>query len=164
MQRKNSFLKNTFLKKVRGYNKRARSAIAMIMAITVLVVMATIMALSLTLTTQTSKQTTDLYLYEQAVLLSQSAAEYSLLQLSNVNPCSIDNINFDYNVIYNVNVDMRYITNVGSSCEGNLTNPTDLYTNIVEPESDGTVLMDITITVDAGNEPIRYFRRSLQKL
>ena len=89
MQRKNSFLKNTFLKKVRSYNRRARSGMAMIMAITVLVVMATIMALSLALTTQTSKQTTDLYLYEQAVLVSQSAAEYSLLQLSNVNPCSI---------------------------------------------------------------------------
>jgi len=161
MQRKNSFLKNTFLKKVRNYNTRARNGMAMIMAITVLVVMATIMALSLALTTLTSKQTTDLYLYEQSVLLSQSAAEYALLQLSNSNPCSIDSINFDYNTIYNVNVDMQYISNIGSSCD---TNTTKDYVHIVAPESDGTVLMDITITVDAGTEPIRYFRRSLQKL
>jgi len=127
------------------------------------VIVATIMALSLSLTTQTAKRTTDLYLYEQSVLLSQSAAEYAMLQLSQATPCSLTPINFTYNTIYNVDIDMRYISTVGSTCNGNIPAGKS-YATVVDPDTDGTVLMDITITANAGNEPIRYFRRSIQKL
>lgn len=151
MQRKNNILKS------------GKNGIAMIMAIAVIVIIATIMALSLSLTTQTSKRTSDLYLYEQSVLLSQSAAEYGMLKLSQTNPCSIDEIDFVYNTIYNVNIDMRYISTVGSVCNGNIPAGKS-YATVLDPGTDGTVLMDITITADAGSEPIRYFRRSIQKL
>jgi len=56
MQRKNNIL------------KRAKNGMAMIMAIAVIVILVTIMALSITLTSQTTKRTTDVYLYEQSVL------------------------------------------------------------------------------------------------
>ena len=151
MQRKNSILKS------------ARTGMAMMMAISVLVIVATIMALSLSLTTQVAKKTSDIYLYEQAVLLSQSAAEYGMLKLSQANPCSLTPINFTYNDIYTVDIDMRYVSTVGSTCNGNIPIGKG-YANVLDAGTDGTVLMDITITADAGNEPIRYFRRSIQKL
>ncbi len=150
MQRKNSFL--------------ARRGMAMIMAIAVLVVIATIMALSLSLTTQTTKRTTDLYLYEQAVLLSKSASEYAMLKLSKAaTPCSLSPINFTYNTIYTVDIDMRYIpSTTGSNCGVIPAGKT--YTTVADQDTDGTVLMDITVTANSGAEPIRYFRRTIQKL
>ena len=69
MQRKNNLLVS-------------RSGMAMIMAIVVIVIISTIMALSLSLTTQTTKKTTDIYLYEQAMIYSKSVAELALLEIA----------------------------------------------------------------------------------
>lgn len=165
MQRKNNILKN--------HHYKYRSGFAMIMALTVIVVIGTIMALSIALTTQTTKRTTDMYLYEQAVLLSNSAAEYALLRISQANPCSIPSLNFipDLNQdgsiaddIYDINITMQYIFNDSAVCSD-----TDReYFNVVEEDTDGTVLMDITVSVptskNVSSEPITFFRRSLQKL
>jgi len=145
MQRKNYLLK--------PFHK---NAMAMIMAISVIVIVSGILVISLSLTTQTTKRTTDLYVYEQAVLLSKSAAEYGLLQISK-NGC-INNINFSHDY-YNINIDMLYIYTSSSSC--------DDYFSISTPEQNGSVLMDITVNVNdtsITSEPIRYFRRSIQKL
>ena len=166
MQRKNNLLRDTHTQKSGGF--------AMIMAIVVIVVLSTIMALSISLTSHTTKKTTDLYLYEQAVLLSNSAAEYALLRIAQANPCSINALNFtpDLNQdgsitddIYDINISLNYIFQNPSPCL--LTTGTD-YFNIVEEATNGTVLMDITVSVptnkNISTEPIRFFRRSLQKL
>ena len=166
MQRKNYLLRSPRLKNKNGF--------AMIMAIMVLVVIATIMALSITLTNQTTKRTTDMYLYEQAVLLSNSAAEYALLRISQAPPCSIARLDFTPDLngdgssaddIYDINVSMSYIFKAPSPC---VVSAGSDYFNIVEEETSGTVLMDITVSVptsyNVSTEPIRYFRRSLQKL
>jgi type II secretory pathway component PulK len=155
MQRKNSILKTTH-----------KNGIAIIMAITVLVVISTIMALSLALTTKTSKRTTDLYLYEQATLLSHSSAEYAILKASQQSPCSISNINFDHNNIFNVDITMRYISYAGTSCATNApVGSTKYFATTTYPDSDGTIIMDIVVKdLNISTEPIRYFRRSIQKL
>lgn len=146
MQRKNSFLNTPGTKK---------NAMAMIMAIAVIVVLGTIMALSLSLTSQTTKRTTDIYLYEQSALYAKSAAELALLDIAE-NGCSNSfNINFD--TIYDANITMRYIYS------GTVGTCTD-YLNINTPEQNGSVLMDIAVSTDVGSEPIRYFRRTIQKL
>lgn len=152
MQRKNYILKRS-----------SRSAMAMMMAIIALVVIATIMAFSLNLTIQTSKKTTDLYLYEQATLLSKSAAEYAMLRISQQAPCSLNRLDFSYNDTFDVNITMTYNYFAGSSCDGNSTSK---YAEVNFEESDASALMDITITTreDIATEPIRYFRRSIQKL
>ena len=153
MQRKNYFLRNS--------TPKSKSGMAMIMAITVIVVMATIMALSLSLTTQTSKRTTDIYLYEQAILYSKSAAELALLDIAQEG--CINNRNYPFDGIYNANVTMQYIytgpTNnvAGTGCD-------EYISYIQTDEQNGSVLMDITVTTNVGTEPIRYFRRSIQKL
>jgi len=148
MQRKNNLLRASYSKYKNG--------MAMIMAIVVIVIISTISMLSLSLVTQTSKRTTDLYIYEQAVLLSKSAAEYGLLQISK-NGC-IDNIDFEHDY-YDINISMKYIYTEASVCDDYFTVSTD--------EQNGSVLMDITVSVDdetITSEPIRYFKRSIQKL
>ena len=77
-----------------------RTGFAMIMAIAVIVIISTIMALSLALTTQTAKQTVDIYLYEQSVLYSKSAAELALLDIAQANPCTVTTANYSFDGIY----------------------------------------------------------------
>ena len=147
MQRKNNLLVS-------------HNGIAMIMAIAVIVILSTIMAISLSLSTQTTKRTTDIYLYEQAVLYSKSVAELTLLKIAKDGCQNSFNKNFDG--IYDANVTMRYIyTKETKNKAGEICNK---YISIKTDEQNGSVLMDISITSDAGTEPIRYFRRTIQKL
>ena len=142
----------------------------MIMAIMVIIVLTTIMALTLSMTSQTTKQTTDLYLREQAILLSKSAAELALLEISGYNrgaggnTTCLNSINAAYpsngaDKIFDINIQLYYI---GLNCAtGN-----NYIGAIQTSDSNGSVLMDITVTSTAtvSTEPIRYFRRTLQKL
>ena len=153
MQRKNSILKTNPLQK--------RDAFAMIMAIIVIIVISTIMALSLSLTTQTTKRTIDLYLYEQVELHAKSAAELALLEIAKNGSCTtIPSYTIDG--VYDVNISLQYIYTNPSPCTAAQT-----YFEITTPEQNGSVLMDVTVSVDdpsIASEPIRYFRRSIQKL
>ena len=169
MQRKN------YLLTLKTSQKRSsRNAMAMIMAIAVIVIIATIMALSLTMTAQTTKRTNDLYLYEQAILMSKSATEYALLQIADNQPCSQTTINFTQDTIYNVSIDIQYIYYDNPATVTNeakipcTANGGTLYTTVNTPQQDGSVMLDITVTVpdniNVTSEPIRYFRRTLQKL
>lgn len=160
MQRKNSLLN------ISSRVKKFRSAIAMIMAIAVIVIVGTILALSLSLTNQTTKKTTDLYLYEQAAILSHSAAEYAMLKMSQANPCSIPTLNYSYNNVYDINMSMLYMSVAGSTCETEANIDGTNYGTITYPDSDGTVILDISVQTQAGvtDEPVRYFRRTIQKL
>ena len=167
MQRKNHIL-------VSLQHKGQRSGMAMIMAIAVIVILSTIMALSLSFTAETTKRTTDIYLYEQAVLVSKSAAELALLSIAQAGPClsednsttdfvgsyrmDLNGLNADTDDIFDVNTTVRYIYD-SSICSSD-----QMYTTVTTPEQNGSVLMDITVTTTAGTEPIRYFRRSIQKL
>ena len=148
MQRKNSFL------------KKGRDGMAMIMAIAVIVIIATIMALSVSLTTQTTKRTTDIYLYEQCALYAKSTVELALLEIAKASPCTLTRYDHNFDGIYDANVTLRYIyTDASTICATD-----NQYFDITTPEQNGSVLMDISITTNAGTEPIRYFRRSIQKL
>jgi len=152
MQRKNYILKTG-----------SRPAIAMVMAIAVIIIMATIMAVTLSLSSKTTKQGASLYLYEQATLLSKSASEYALLRIAQDGPCTHTNdLNFQQDGIFDINISLRYIYTAPSPCTAAQT-----YTTVTTPEQNGSVLMDVTVTVSdttVSPEPIRYFRRSIQKL
>jgi len=152
MQRKNSIL------------KASRSGIAMIMAISVIVIIATILALSLALTTQTTKSTTSMYLHEQSILLAKSATEYALLKIAQDGYCTHTNdLNFTQDSLYNINISIRYVYD-------NLSNPctaAQTYTTVETDEQNGSALIDVSVTVSdvtVTTEPIRYFKRTIQKL
>ena len=154
--------KNNILRKPKGTFK---NAMAMIMAIGVIVIISTIMALALALSSQTTKRTIDLYLYEQAVLLAKSSVEYALLRISLDNnatdPCNVSSLNFQQDY-YDVNISMRYsYVNPPTSCNGKT------FATVITPEQNGSVLLDIAVTLNDSTittEPIRYFRRTIQKL
>lgn len=153
MQRKNSILKR--------YPQAKRDAFAMIMAIFVIIIISTIMALSLSLTSETSKRTTDIYLYEQAELVAKSAVELTMLEIAE-NGCLntfAPAFDADTTAFFDVTVNMQYIhTGAVGGCNS--------YFNITTPEQNGSVLMDVVVTTQPGitTEPIRYFRRTIQKL
>ena len=155
MQRKNNIL----ILKSSGSH---RSGIAMIMAIIVLVTIATLMALAISLATQTTKRTTDIYLYEQAALYAKSATEFALLDIAK-NGCS-NTYNHTFGdageIKYDATVTMRYSY---TAAVGGCTQ----YITINTPEENGSVIMDVTVTLHdttIATEPIRYFRRTIQKL
>jgi hypothetical protein len=91
-------------------------------------------------------------------LYSKSAAELALLKIAQ-DGC-VDTFNYTFDNLYDVNITMQYIyTNQVDGC----TN----YIDISTPEQNGSVLMDITVSVSDSKivtEPIRYFRRIVQKL
>jgi hypothetical protein len=159
MQRKNYILKST----------TKRDGMAMIMAIFVIVIISTILTLSLSLTTKTTENTTNTYLYEQAIILSNSATEYAVLKSSLVNQCNLGNngkINFRYNNTFDINISVGYIAADGTPCNNNATAQGTKISDIHEHESDGTMIVDVTVTANptGTTEPIRYFKRTIQKL
>ena len=155
MQRKNNFLMP---------QKLRRDGFAMIMAIIVVVIIGGLMAFSLSLVSNTTKRTTDLYLYEQTVLYSKSAAERALLDIAQTGSCTVIGP-YTIDGIYNVNVNVKYIYKglVCGDIDADGVND-DYFTTLQTDEQNGSVLMDITVTTNEGTEPIRYFRRVMQKL
>ena len=141
---------------------------AMFAAIAFLLIMATILALMVSMTTLTTKRGADLYFQEQAHLLAKSATEFAMLAISgydrNVTTRCINQINSQYpnvNPVYDINTTIRYI-GLGSVCDAS----NNYINNIVTPESNGTVLIDVYVNVPAsvtGAEPVRFHRRTLQK-
>lgn len=149
MQRKNSILMTS-----------SRGGFAMILAVIVMLVVAGIMTLALTLTTETTKRAGDVYLREQAELLAKSAVELTLLKIAKDGCLNHYEPSFDsdINSMFSVKVDMKYIYNSASSCNS--------YFLVQTSEQSGSVLMDVVVETKDGvsTEPIRFFRRTLQKL
>lgn len=146
-----------FIKKVPSRQARG---FAMIMAIIVMIVIATISMFTLMQTGQSVKRTADLYLYEQAELHTKSAIEYALFKIAKEG-CqnSLDLQLPNSNPIYDINITMRYSYDGTGTC--------DTFATVTTPEQNGSVLMDIAVNVSSANtgcDPIRYFRRTIQKL
>lgn len=163
MQRKNRILK--------GH----RRGIAMIMAIAVIVILSTIMALTLNMTATTTKQTINDYLHEQALLLTRSATEYTLLRISGVNRLTtncLTNLHGTYSNIYDIDISWQYIglsNEVTLDPSGECTVAQSYIRNadVNDINSKGSILLDVVVSVTDENvttEPIRYHRRTLQKL
>ncbi|MDR2342846.1 MAG: type II secretion system protein [Campylobacteraceae bacterium] len=139
-----------------------RKAFGLITAIMFIVLVATIGALALSFSTQTSKQTSDIYLKTQAELLSYSATEYALLAISahNISSNCINYIEADDGG-FKIYITLQYIGN-GLPAACNILNGAN---NIATDSSQATVLMDTIVEYPASdsNEPIRIHRRTLQK-
>ena len=155
MQRKN----NTLVK------RKKRAAFALIMAIAVIVIISTILALSLSITAQTTKKTADIYLYEQVMLLAKSAEGYQLLRIAQNPPCTNLDTTFVQDTYYTIDITSRYVyENTANPCAAATGTS---YTTVQTPEQDGSVLIDVAVSVNDTSlapEQIRYFRRTIQKL
>ena len=151
---------------MRSYRQK-RNGFAMIMAIFFMIVIATLLSYMLASTTETAKRTTNTYVNEQAQLMAKSAVEYAMLAVSGVDRTTtacLRTINTVYPStaapIFDINVSINYYGIAG--CNGMGTSAT-----ITTPESNGTMLIDVYVSDNVGlglSEPIRYHRRTLQKL
>jgi len=165
---------------MRRYHSK-RNGFAMIMAIFFMIVIATLLTYMLATTTETAKRTTNTYVNEQAQLLAKSAVEYALLRVSAHNRRGADNtvgtaddscintLNFSYpdntSPIFDIQVDIAYFG--FGPYNATVSNCTTMANNISTPESNGTMRIDVYVSDNAGlglSEPIRYHRRTLQKL
>lgn len=163
---------------MRHYQQK-RNGFAMIMAIFFMIVIATLLTYMLSTTTETAKRTTNTYVNEQAQLLAKSAVEYTVLRVSGIDRSGADGVlgtaddtclssfNAQYpdgtNPIFDVNVSISYF-GFGAGCVNNL--PAAAGTILTE-ESNGTMMIDVYVSDNAAlnlSEPIRYHRRTLQKL
>lgn len=143
-----------------------RKGFGIITAIIIMMTIALLMSMSIGLASATTKQTSDLYIKEQARLLIRSATEYALLAISghNNNINCVKNITINYpsskNPQYIANVNIAYIANGAPASCPLLSN------NIVTEESNLTAIMDVTVEAQkilGITEPIRVHRRTIQK-
>ena len=142
----------------------------MIMAIFFMIIIATLLTYMLSASAETTERTTKAYLNEQAQLLAKSTVEFAILQVSGTdrgagNANCLRTVNAVYpdatNPIFDVRVDISY-HGLGAVCTGNGTVGV-----ISTPESAGSMLIDVYVTNSANlhlDEPVRYHRRTLQKL
>ena len=150
-----------------------KKGFSLLTAIIFLVLVATISMLALTISTQSAKQTTDIFLKNQAELLLRSGTEFAMLAMSGheyntTNGC-LKSINIMYpdntaSHTHDINISIMYIGNGlgGVGC-------VQLGTNIDTNESNRTVIIDTVVstnpnlTPDTIPEQVRMHRRSIQK-
>lgn len=156
MQRKNNLL------------RPQKKGFAMIAALAVIVIIATTLALSLKLSTQTTKNTVDLYIKEQANLLVRSAGEYAKLRIAldnNTTTCYNGETLLENNM-YIINLNVTYAFSADSALEFptcTLFTSSSLQQNLEY----GAAKIDITVEVNdptITTEPIRIFKRKLIEL
>lgn len=145
-----------------------RRGFTMVIAIFFMVLVATLGAFALNLSSATAKHTTDIFLREQAELLAQGATEMAVERiLSNPNQLSGTNCpgaNFlstrfpdnTENRLFDIRVDVIQIFGDINGCG----------TAISTDASKGTVILDVTVTANQNitNTPVRFHRRTIQKL
>ena len=146
-----------------------RRGFSMLTALIFMVLVATLGALALSLSTATVKQTSDLYLREQAELLVQSATEYALLAISghDFSANCLNTIHATYpttesDKLFDINISLYYMGNgLPVGCQTLTANLNNIDTN----ESNLTVMIDTIVSSADGIslEPIRLHRRTIQK-
>lgn len=147
-----------------------RKGFSLLTAIVFIVLIATLSALALSFSTFSVKQTSDIYLREQAELLLQSGTEYALLALSgheiNATTGCLNTINAQFpnttNPIFDINISIHYLgITLPNTCQRFSTN------DIATVDSNLTVIIDTIVETTADNnistEPIRLHRRTIQK-
>ncbi len=146
-----------------------RRGFGLITAIIIMITVAVLMSLMIGLSSSNVKQTSNLYIKEQARLYLRSATGFALMAISGHpnNTNCIEDIKLNFNnssgkPAYHAKIDMWYLGNgIPTTCGHILNN------SIVTDDSNYTVVMDITVEADQTilglDEPIKLHRRTLQK-
>ena len=143
-----------------------RRGFSLLTAVVFLILVATLGSLALSMSSLGVKQTSDIYLREQAELLLQSGTEYALLAISahdiNKSGNCLNSIDAEFPPYFDINITIWYMGNGLPTANGKCN---ILDNTIVTPESNVTVIMDTFVSLKEGvaTEPIRLHRRTLQK-
>jgi len=145
-----------------------RRGFGLITAIIIMMTVAVLMSMMIGLSTATTKQTSDIFIKEQARLYLRSANEYALMAISghnNNNNCIKDiTLNFQNGgtTNYTAKIDLWYMgRGIPAACANILNN------TVQTDDSNYTVVMDVVVEANQANlgitEPIRVHKRTLQK-
>jgi len=149
---------------------------ALIAAVFLMLFISILLLKMLSYSTDTSARTTNQYLYEQAVLLAYNATEYAMLQISEDDRSAgcTSAINTVYPssgpTMFNINVSVQYSwESTTAPTTTGCTNTPFIASgiNVVTPEQNGTAIIDVIVSSNSSlnlDEPIRFHRRTLQKL
>ena len=155
-----------------------RKGFSLITAIIFVVLVATLAMFSINTSATTAKQTSDVFLREQAELLAQGATEIAIFNLLNTNFTQAANC-----TLLDTNTNIMQTTfptnNVATSlfavtinkvfgaiglCDGTAGRGTAVIP-VGTSASIGTIILDVTVTSTKPNVfPVRYTRRTIQKL
>lgn len=123
------------------------------------------MALMLSFSSQSVSQTSDIYLKEQAIMVSKSATEYALLAISGKDRSAgacINTIDGTFGSGFDVHITIKYF-GLGALADcASIPLGGTLWT----PESNGTVMIDVYVSQEGASylhPGIAYHRRTLQK-
>ncbi|OQX59841.1 MAG: hypothetical protein B5M52_02210 [Helicobacteraceae bacterium 4484_230] len=156
-----------------------RKGFALISAVFLLILISSMLLTMLSLSTETAKRTVNDYLNEQAVLLAYGATEQAVLAITGTDPTSgciqsIPSVNYPDtgSPILTVSTTMRYIwsnsqtAGLDSTCLGYIDSSQAAENQLTTDESSGAVVIDVVVSTPSGfvDEPIRFHRRTLQKL
>jgi len=152
-----------------------RGGFAVIAAVFMMLLITLMLLKMLSYSTDVAARTTNNYLNEQAQLLAFNATEEAVYRISGINPYTTDcvtSLDYTYASMLDVNVTIQYIWSDGLTPP--VTSPNCLgyidATQAATLESDisnGAALIDVYVssTPSLGlDEPIRFHRRTLQKL
>lgn len=149
-----------------------RGGFAVIAAVFLMLLITLMMLKMLSYSTDVAQRTTNLYLYEQAVLLAYNATEDAMLQISEQDPATAGCVSGYTKYYPSTGTPMFDITVSVSYVWYSVNPPTAagcatgaLYVN--NPEQNGSAIVTVTVKSDASvglDEPIRYYRKTLQKM
>ncbi len=160
----------------------SRRAFALIAAVFVMLLISIMLLKMLAYTADSNQRTVYQYLDEQARLLAYSATEYAVLAVSGTNRQAsgcITTITSAYpsagaNKMFDITTTIRYVwsddaslgadrlSNLPASCTG-----ANLLAQVATPQEHGGMLVDVVVSSASNlnlDEPIRFHRRTLQKL
>ncbi|ASM39856.1 type II secretion system protein [Campylobacter sp. RM12327] len=150
-----------------------KKGFALITAVIFVVLIATIGILSLSIATSSVKNSSDIYLREEAELLAISAAEHTVLALQahDFNQNCINTITSKYpddkQPQYNINVSIRYIGNkLPKECEIAYNGDINIFynNNLISKYQVAIIDVIVETTENITSEPIRFHRRITQPL
>ena len=92
------------------------------------------------------------------------------LKIAQDGPCShFNDLSFTQDGIYQISITNRFVYTapLPANCVNDGSANDNVYAIVTTPEQNGSVLMDVSVSVVdpiVVSEPIRYFKRSIQKL
>ncbi|MGP1359491.1 hypothetical protein [Campylobacter sp.] len=139
-----------------------RKGVTLLAAIFFLIVAASIGTLALSIASTSARQSSEVYLREQAQLVAQAAAEYAMFEIfrTNFEDKCLKEVNGVFNNIFDFNVKITYFGDIG------ICTPPTIMPGTEGVASTGNMIFDVFVTSKDKKtpNPINFHKRTLQKL
>jgi len=139
-----------------------RKGFTLLAAIFFLIVAASIGTLALSIASTSARQSSEVYLREQAQLIAQAAAEYAMFEIfrTNFEDKCLKEVNGVFNNIFDFNVKITYFGDIG------ICTPPTIMPGTEGVASTGNMIFDVFVTSKYKKtpNPINFHKRTLQKL